>query len=370
MRVVRIRSVAVGLALLAGCVLSLPAHAQSPCDVYTVQSGDTLSAIAQRAGIPGGFQILFSANKDVVTSPTELKVGMQLRIPCADGTLPGGAISASAEPAGSDGPAITTVPAASATAPAAAPGALPAIRFLTGGNFAPFTDESLPDYGLFAELVTTALADGDPDLDYKIFFINDWDSHLSALLPSGAFDMGFPWHLPDCSKLEGLSPENARRCTDFDASEPFFEAVVAFYTAPGGAYASAASVDALRGARICRPEGWFTFDLEAAGLIPPAVELMIGRIPTTCWQALKDGQVDVVTYDALTADRDIVALGLGEQVTMIPGLSSVATMHVLTPKSNPNGKAYLDILNRGLAQMRANGQWFAIVSKHLSANNQ
>jgi polar amino acid transport system substrate-binding protein len=220
---------------------------------------------------------------------------------------------------------------------------------------------------MFSELVVAALKSSDPNLGYNIIFINDWDAHLSALLPSGAFDLGFPWHLPDCSDLSNLSPANARRCTDYDASDPFFEAVIGFYSRPDSPYAAATSLDALQGARICRPEGWFTFDLEAAEL---ADNLTAGRIPTTCWQDLKEGKVDVVTYDAFTAEEDIVTLGMRDLVTDISGLSSVATMHVLAPKSNPNGRAYLDLLNAGLQQMRSNGQWFAIVSKHLSAHGQ
>lgn len=351
-RVLRLQASIYKIAALVWAVSSTTAFGQSACEVYTVRQGDTLSSIAVAARVPGGFQVLFSANRDIVQDPTALQIGMQLRIPCADGTLPG----------------VQTASAATAspTSPQTG-GALTGARFLTGGNFAPFTDENSADLGMFSELVVAALQNVEPDFDHNIIFINDWDSHLSALLPSGAFDMGFPWHLPDCSDISQLSPANAVRCTDYDASKPFFEAIIGFYSKTGSSYASAQSLEDLSGARICRPEGWFTFDLEAAGLVD---QLTMGRIANTCWQALQDDKVDIVSYDAFTAEEDIVTLELGSEVTAIEDLNSVATMHVLTPKSNPNGQAYLDMLNAGLDQMRANGQWFAIVSKHLSAHRQ
>ena len=354
MQIVRLRLSAKVLFLSASLIAGSQASAQTACEVYTVAAGDTLSLIAERAKVPGGYQILFSANEDVLTDPTDLQIGMRLKIPCADGSLPG------------EGRTVAAAAAAPAPAPSSSDGSLPPIRFLTGGNFAPFTDESLPNLGLFSELVVAALEDSGQNPGQDIIFINDWDSHLSALLPSGAFDMGFPWHMPDCADTSLLSPANAIRCTDYIASAPFFEAVVGFYTMPGSAFAEATSTDDLKGARICRPEGWFTFDLEEAGLTPPAVELMNGRIPSSCWRALSDNKVDVVTYDTLTAEEDLVTLGMKADVAEIAGLSSVATMHVLVPKSHPNGQAYVDLLNRGLDQMRSNGQWFAIVSKHLS----
>ena len=48
---------------------------------YTVQSGDTLSKIAQAKGIDGGWRALYKANQDVVDDPTLIYVGEQLQLP-------------------------------------------------------------------------------------------------------------------------------------------------------------------------------------------------------------------------------------------------------------------------------------------------
>ncbi|APE20743.1 MULTISPECIES: transglycosylase family protein [Streptomyces] len=49
--------------------------------VHTVQPGDTLSSIARRFGIEGGWEALYAANRDVVgPDPNRVVVGTMLRI--------------------------------------------------------------------------------------------------------------------------------------------------------------------------------------------------------------------------------------------------------------------------------------------------
>lgn len=387
----RARGTACGVAL-AIALSAAPAAAQNLCEFYTVRTGDTLSQIARTAGVAGGYQLVFNANQDVLRSPNLIEVGQRLRIPCADGSLPGVTAAkpeatltlaqpepAPAEPAAEETPveAVAAVPepeaeAAAEAAPAPEPAEqdLPTVRFLTAGAYAPFTDEDLPEQGMFTELVKTALNTADPDQDYSVTFVNDWGSHLTTLLPMGAFDMGFPWFRPDCSRIENLRPANAMRCSDFNHSEPFFEAVVSYYALKGGPFEATDAYPQLLGTRLCRPRGWFTFDLEAERLVEPNVEMLVPPTQVDCWRALLDGEVDVVTFDALPAEADIQELGISDRVVELAPLSTLATIHVFTPKSNPNGEAYLAKLNEGLAELRTSGKWFEIVSRHLTAHEE
>lgn len=51
---------------------------------YTVQSGDTLSAIAQaQLGDAGRYMEIFNANRNILTNPDAIDVGQTLRIPQA-----------------------------------------------------------------------------------------------------------------------------------------------------------------------------------------------------------------------------------------------------------------------------------------------
>jgi hypothetical protein len=45
---------------------------------YTVVAGDTLSGIAARENVPGGWQAIYQRNADVLNNPNVLRVGQQL----------------------------------------------------------------------------------------------------------------------------------------------------------------------------------------------------------------------------------------------------------------------------------------------------
>lgn len=47
---------------------------------YTVVAGDSLSKIAQTKNIVGGWQAIFQRNQDVLSNPSQLRVGQQLNI--------------------------------------------------------------------------------------------------------------------------------------------------------------------------------------------------------------------------------------------------------------------------------------------------
>lgn len=53
---------------------------------YTVKSGDTLSAIAEREyGDPDGWRRIFEANRDQLDDPDLIHPGQELRIPAREG---------------------------------------------------------------------------------------------------------------------------------------------------------------------------------------------------------------------------------------------------------------------------------------------
>ena len=58
-----------------------PAAESSGGATYTVRSGDTLGRIAQTQGVAGGWQALYAANDDRLSSPHQLSVGQVLQLP-------------------------------------------------------------------------------------------------------------------------------------------------------------------------------------------------------------------------------------------------------------------------------------------------
>lgn len=56
--------------------------APAKCFTYTIVSGDTLSEIAKRYGVPGGWPALADANQDIIANPDLIFPGQNIRIPC------------------------------------------------------------------------------------------------------------------------------------------------------------------------------------------------------------------------------------------------------------------------------------------------
>lgn len=326
------------------------AQAQEQCTTYTVARGDTLSQIASRGNVEGGFQTLFNANANVLENPNRIEIGQRLAIPCADGSLPTGAARVTT---------ASTEPAPTTAQPDRK------LRIATGTGYAPFTDEDLPGGGMITRMVDRSMELGNASQEYDLIFINDWGSHLDTLLPLGAIDMAFPWFLPNCDLVDNLSEASAYRCTDFNHSEPFYEILVDFFTLTDSEYAGAQTHEDLFGARICRPEAWFTFDLEAERLVAPNITYVTPVTQLECVALLESGEVDVLTYDTLPAEEDIRESGLEDRVTKLEPLSGSVSSHIFVSKSNAFANEALPIINAGLEELRLSGEWFNIVRESI-----
>jgi len=352
------QAVIAGLAVL---LLGTAASAQEACSAYTVQDGDTLGTIAQAAYGSGDYQNIFNANRLTIgDDPASLAAGMVLNLPCADGSIAGGATAE--EIIAEQNERQASAPATNAYEPP--------IKFLAGGNYAPFSDETLVGGGFLVRLAETAMHRAGNSRGYVTAFVNDWGSHLDVLLPTGAFDVGLGWYMPDCEKRSLLSDAMRYRCDEFDSTLPVYEPVVGYYTAKDSKFAGAASFEDYKGAKICRMDGYFTFDLEEEGLVPPAIELVRPTLPEECMEALMTGAADVAGMEVQSAADAIAKLGIGGDVVENPNLSKVLAMSFIAHKSNPFGKQYITLLNRGLTEMRNTGEWYAIISSTLKEHNE
>ena len=69
-----------GAAPAVSALVSAPAPAATG-GTYTVQAGDTLGRIASEQGVAGGWQALYAANDDQLSSPDRIAVGQVLQLP-------------------------------------------------------------------------------------------------------------------------------------------------------------------------------------------------------------------------------------------------------------------------------------------------
>jgi len=349
------------LGVLALAAVSGTAQAQEACTTYTVAEGDSLSSIALAAYGNYNYQIIFNANRDALAQvPAELPAGMQLVLPCPDGRL-------------TEDAALESVVAAETAKQEAAPASNvyePPLKFVTGNGWAPFTGEDLYNGGILVNLATTSLQRGGNDRDYTMAYVDDWQSHMDVLLPSGAFDVSIAWERPDCTRTDVLSEEMVTRCQKLDFSLPVYEVAYAFFAKPDNKYANINDFKAFEGARICRPDAWGTQDLDEEGLKDPFVQMQRPVNPTDCAEAVLNGTADVFAIEIETATEAFGALNAAQDVVQNPYLSKIISYHFVTAKSNPRGRIYIAMLDRGLSAMRDSGEWYDIVASGLAKYNE
>jgi ABC-type amino acid transport substrate-binding protein len=359
------------LLLTSGAVL-----AQEACSTYTVAAGDNLRYIARNAyGDADLYRVIYDANVAAIGETVDLiEIGVELAIPCDPRAAAVETAPAATETAVEDtsvAPATATQDAtvtsvSAPTEPAPAEPAPKPISFVTGNGYAPFADETLPGGGMFTQLVEMAVFRADPAIAYNLTYINDWQAHIDALLPSGAYDLSFPWIRPNCESTEMLSPGDQSRCDDFVFSGPLYEIVDGFFAMRESGLAAASKYSDFEGKRICRPEGHTTGVLEAAGLSVPIITLVRPTEVTDCFRALVAGEVDLVSIDAEVGDSAIAKLGIAGEVEQNPQLVSLLSLHVIAHKSNARAIDMIGKLDAGVIEMYQSGEWYDIVSSALT----
>ncbi len=384
------------------------ASAQEACSTYEIQRGDSLRELTIEVYSTEDFRIIYDANRDVIgNNPNVIRVGDVLTLPCledigraiqppqTEAEAMAAEMAAELVKAAEDraAKAIAEAKKASEDAALAAKAEAreeieaarteaaalirnadtterPGIRdrqllLITGGNYAPFTDENLPNRGLYTNLVETAMLRAAPEQGYKIQFVNDWSSHLDLLMPTLAFDATFPWSRPNCEESASLSENDRERCETYNFSNPFYEVVDTFFAREGSGYEQTLTYADFAGTTICRPEGWSLSHMDSVGLYEPAISLMRPVSPDDCFRALMDGTADIVAVEAHLAVEAIGRLGYEHRIIENPNLAAIKSLNVMTHKDNPDGEAILETLNQGLAIMQQSGEWRDIVSTAL-----
>jgi polar amino acid transport system substrate-binding protein len=334
------------------------AIAQEACTTYVVQDGDTLAAISNAAYGTYDYQQIFNANRDVIAaSPSRLEPGTELILPCLDGRLrPDQELNSITERETQrfeDSRVVSNE-------------YRPPIKIVAGDGWFPFTDTRVSGGGVLTRLGLTAFTRGGNDRETRLDWVDDWGSHLNVLLPSKAFDLSIGWDGIDCSKMDMLSPDMVRRCTELVLSDPVYEVVYGIYSLPDNAFANARSFTELTGARICRPDGWATADLEVEGLSPPAVTYVQPENADGCVEALLENEADVMSIEVESAVDSMERAGATEKLAQNTALIHIASLHFATHVTNDRGRQYIAMLNRGLAEMRDTGEWYDLVASTLS----
>lgn len=359
------RSVLALLAFAVGVALSSGGAGAIECGrKYTVQDGDTLNDLARQVyGQSNKWTLIFYANQKQFGNGPILETGKQLNIPCLKSPA-----EVNIEPAGVDARAKADAPDPKQIEVSRLKGDL---QLLTAGDYQPFTDRSLPAGGMITEIVDTALSTLQREAQgpgYQVSWVNDWSSHLNPLLVSKTFDLGFPWFKPNCEEYDQLDAPAKFRCDKFFFSKPVFEILVLFFTTKDSQFKFSSDAD-VTGSRLCRPTGYFTFDLDKKGrnwVKDEKVTLIRPQTVEECFQMLARGEVDAVTLNEFTGRAAIKKLGMGDQINVIERPVSLLNLHVIIAKTHPRARTFLHYINSSLTYLRESGRYDQIVDKHLS----
>ena len=354
-------SAAVAAGLFAGA-----ASAETCGGTYKVQPGDSLSYIADKLYKDAGKWTIIHTNNlsSIGKNPNAIRAGQKLELGCINGLptgLPGGAIvSASSEPVTATTSEVTRTQTDLLGSPQ-----LPRIKLVTGDDFAPFTDRSLMNNGLLAEVVTAAMTQAVGDDGFDTFWVNDWAAHTDTLMPAGLMEMTYPWAKPDCEAMP-----DTMRCASFHYSEPMFEYLILLFVDKARPIPFSTDAD-IEGRTICRPEGYSMHMLDQEGrnwVAEDKINLVSPVAVSKCFEMLANGEVEGVVLNEFTARDTIHALGLTDQIEPVQSRPvAIAGLHVMVHKTHPRAEDLLAVINDGLGSIKSNGQYQEIVNRHMES---
>ncbi|MEO1795680.1 MAG: transporter substrate-binding domain-containing protein [Pseudomonadota bacterium] len=347
----------------AGCVVAMvgmgAASSAAACGgVYTVQSGDSLSVIANELYKNASkWSAIYQANVSTIgDDPERIDPGQRLTLICIDGL-----------PLGLEG-GVDVENVVALSAPLDVPLGTAAVRdkinLLTADDFRPFTDRSLPGGGMYTEIVQATMEAAAPEQGFAIHWVNDWSSHQEPLLSNALLDLGFPWFKPDCE----ANPETYR-CENLVFSDPVFEVLTLMFVTTDNPI-SFTQEDDILGKTLCRPQGFSTFIFDHQGrnwLRDEKITLETPESVDACFMGLASGAYDGVILNEFTGRETISALGLEGQVDVAAGQPiAIDGLHVIAHKSHPDAEALMALVNGGLADIKENGTYQQVIDAHMT----
>lgn len=354
-----------GSAALLSLSLCTAAAAQETCGgVYTVKSGDSLSAIADKLYKNAGmWSTIHSNNFDAIGAKADnIRVGQKLRMACVNGLptgLPGGQAATASDVRPVPKPAGDVQKARARAAERRDAGV--AVRILAGDGYQPFSDRLLLNSGMMSDIVNRAFASVDMGGQHKFYWVNDRSAHLDPMLAEGMADIAFPWIKPTCA--DGA-------CGDYIYSDPMFEMLVLLFTRTG-ANLKFDSADDLAGHRLCRPQGLQLEALkgsDADWLRNNRVTVMQPATAEECFTRLVRGETDYVALNEFTGRMVVKDMGLQDQVSILAARPmSIESLHAVAHRSNPRAEALIASFNQGLAEIQKSGEYRTTVETHLSS---
>ncbi len=228
------------------------------------------------------------------------------------------------------------------------------LALVTGNEYPPFTDESLPNGGVFTEIVrrSFALVDQTVTVDFLPWQRGYDETRAHRYIAT------FPY------------VKNEERLADFAYSEVVFRVRTLLFVQRNSTI-DFQTAESLRGLRACKPLGYFTQDIDP--LVAQGI-LTLQRVPRleNCFKMLALSRVDLVPIDefvgwqALQTLHGARARGLFRALEQ--PLESV-DLHLIIAHNHPFLTLHMTRFNEGLALLRRTGEFDRIINTYLGGNS-
>ena len=237
--------------------------------------------------------------------------------------------------------------AAAAWAPPAAAQTSNTAKLVTGNNYHPYTDETLPQGGIGAAIVRTVFAE--MGFDTEIAFL-PWDAGYEKAR-EGHYLATFPYI------------DRPERRESFAYTDPIFTVRPALFWNVNRKIEIGGPAD-LKGRSLCTPEGWAVDDY-----LQPYVESGdLSRVTAPslggCFERLELGTADMVSADQ-RAGRAIA-----DQIDESPWTKSRRFVedgtpnHVLFTRTHPQAERWAQAFNAKLAELREAGAIYEVIKRY------
>ena len=296
---------------------------------YVVEAGDSLSSIAYEFYRDQyKWRLIRDANRDKVSADGAMvQVGAVLNIPDVGETQP---LVSQSEAFRSD-PATGRIQ----------------VDLVTGNDFKPYADETLPEGGMITEIVVTAFR----DLGYEpvVDFLN-WPSGYD-LTKRGKFAANWAW------------APTAEREADFFYSDSLAEDLTFVYWHIDRPK-DFEQLDDVAGHRVCRAVDYYTEFMDHL-IEGGQIEFTQPKDINECWRGLADGSFDFVIQAEFASAAQHAELGLTDKIVKSDAVVSKQSYHAIFPRSISESEALRNDFDRAVRKMEQTGELNEIVERHL-----
>ena len=247
--------------------------------------------------------------------------------------------------------AITSLVALAAILPASA--AEDPIKLVTGNDYKPFTDESLPEGGLSTATVRAVYAHLGKDV--SVAFV-PWKRGYRAVL-EGEYAATFPY------------VKTSKRQEDYRFSDPIFTTRNKPLVSAESDI-TADSVEDLKGTAYCQPNAYAPPDILKKMQAEGTLKRNAPANMTLCMRMLKRGRIDFIPVNNVQGPataRDV--FGSTDPVRFLDITLTKTHNYVIFPRNAEGTAEAVARFNKGLAAIRDNGVYKSIVDRFLGDNS-